>query len=232
MVQSDGGQAGELEEPSAVQEFYLKTFEFPAGFMTQYTASILTADPLHQALAAGFPIGKRFRAAPVVRVCDANPLHLGHDARADGRWRIYAFADDAVPGEESALERFADWITHSAASPVVAFTPQGADLDAWFDLKVVYQQRFDDVDLSRVPKAFLPHRGPMRLVDYEKVFAAGPGPDGTGEDIFEIRGVDRGGAIVVARPDQYVANVLPLAATEQLSAFFEPVLLRTPLAGA
>ena len=49
-------------------------------------------------LATGFPIGKRFKSAPVVRVCDGNPVHLGHHARADGRWRIYVFADEAVPG--------------------------------------------------------------------------------------------------------------------------------------
>ena len=28
----------------------------------------------------GFPIGKRFKSAPVVRVADANPVHLGHHA--------------------------------------------------------------------------------------------------------------------------------------------------------
>ena len=33
------------------------------------------------------------------------------------------------------------------------------------------------------------------------------------------------GAIVVVRPDQYVAAVLPLDAHEAVDAFFEPVLL-------
>jgi phenol 2-monooxygenase len=43
-------------------------------------------------------------------------------------------------------------------------------------------------------------------------------------DIFELRGVDRGGVVVVVRPDQYVANVLPLTATAELGAFFAPLL--------
>jgi phenol 2-monooxygenase len=30
--------------------------------------------------------------------------------------------------------------------------------------------------------------------------------------------------VVVVRPDQYVANVLPLAATAELAAFFGPLL--------
>ena len=44
------------------------------------------------------------------------------------------------------------------------------------------------------------------------------------QDIFEARGIDPGGAIVVVRPDQYVANVLPLTAFDELAAFFGPIL--------
>ncbi|HVJ28276.1 MAG TPA: hypothetical protein VM493_12085, partial [Vicinamibacterales bacterium] len=75
-----------------------------------------------------------------------------------------------------------------------------------------------------VPEIFLPKGGPFGLVDYEKVFAAGPAPDGSEEDIFALRGLDRGGVVVVVRPDQYVANVLPLGATSELTAFFDPLM--------
>ena len=214
----------ELEDPSAVQEFYLETFEFPAGFMTQYPPSLLIGEPVHQALATGYPLGKRFRSAEVVRVSDATPMHLGHHARADGRWRIYVFADREEAGVASPLSDFAEWLEHSRDSPVLAHTPAGADLDALFDVKVIYQQRFDAVDLRRVPRVFLPQTGALRLIDYQKVYAAGPAPDGTGEDIFEARDIDRAGAVVVVRPDQYVANVLPLSACDALSGFFKPIL--------
>jgi phenol 2-monooxygenase (NADPH) len=167
----------------------------------------------------------------VVRVSDANPVHLGHHARADGRWRIYVFAGPERPGVASPLSDFADWLEHSPQSPLVTHTPDGADLDAWFDVKVIYQQRFEAVDLRQVPKVFLPRTGMLGLIDYEKVYAAGPGPDGTGEDIFATRGIDRGGAVVVVRPDQYVAHVLPLTATEALSAFFRRILRPKQLAG-
>lgn len=47
-----------------------------------------------------------------------------------------------------------------------------------------------------------------------------------GPDVFELRGIDRAhGALVVVRPDQYVANVLPLDAHEALAAFFAAILL-------
>jgi phenol 2-monooxygenase len=204
----------ELDDPAELEQFYVKTFEFPAGFMTQYEPSLIVAASNHQALAEGFPIGKRFKSAPVVRVADGNPVQLGHHARADGRWRIYVFADR----DGSAVLDLAAWLTTGLDSPLAA-TPPGLDADAWFDVKVVYPQAHAEVDLTRVPEAFLPRTGPFGLIDYEKVYAADPA-----SSIFEARGVSRAGAIVVVRPDQYVANVLPLTATSELTAFFGPIL--------
>ena len=208
----------EFDDPNELADFYVRTAEFPAGFMTQYAPSLITGGDEHQPLAEGFPVGKRFKSALVSRVCDGNPVHLGHHATADGRWRIYLFADPAAPGEESELRRTAEWLATAAASPLAA-TPAGADRDAWFDVKVVYQQPHEDVEFAAVPEVFLPRRGPFQLIDYEKVYAVLPDAD-----VFAERGIDRAGAIVVVRPDQYVSAVLPLTATDELAAFFAPIL--------
>ena len=103
----------DFESPSELEDFYVKTAEFPAGFMTQYQPSMIVAKPTHQQLAAGFPIGKRFKSAPVIRVADGNPVHLGHHHRADGRWRIYAFAAPAGGDGTSVLDEWADWLANS-----------------------------------------------------------------------------------------------------------------------
>ncbi len=208
----------EFDDPSDLEDFYVRTAEFPAGFMTEYGPSMLTAEPARQGLASGFPLGKRFKSAPAVRVCDANPVQLGHHATADGRWRIYVFADAAQPGTGSPVDGFADWITTSPDS-LVAATPAGYDADAWFDVKVIYQQQHEDISINDVPAAFKPQVGPFKLTDYEKVYATDPSAD-----IFELRGINRGGAIVVVRPDQYVANILPLTATKELADFFRAIL--------
>lgn len=210
----------DLEDPTRLEDFYVSTAEFPAGFMTQYAPSMIVAEPVHQRLATGFPVGKRFKSALVTRVADANPVHLGHHHRADGRWRIYAFADAPAPGEASALAAWAQWLAQAPDSPLRAHTPKGRDVDSVFDVKVVYQQDHTSVDLGRVPGAFLPRTGPFSLIDYEKVYAALPA-----EDIFDLRGIDRGGAVVVVRPDQYVAAVFPLTATGMLAEFFGRNLL-------
>lgn len=160
-----------------------------------------------------------------MRVCDGNVVHLGHHAKADGRWRIYAFADASAAGEEgSALDAWADWMA-SPGSPLERYTPAGADADAVFDVKAIYPQRFEDVDIARVPALFLPRTGPLGLTDWEKVYAAGPSA-WTDADIFAERGIDPAvGAVVVVRPDQYVAAVLPLTATDELAEFFAGNLL-------
>ncbi|GLY19521.1 phenol 2-monooxygenase [Kineosporia sp. NBRC 101677] len=206
--------AEQMPDPSLLETFYVQTFEFPAGFMTQYEPSVLTAENTHQDLALGCPIGKRFKSAIVHRVSDTTPIHLGHHARADGRWRIYVFADESRPGS-GAAHQFAGWLADDPASPVRAHTPQHLDLDAWFDVKIVYQQQFGEIDLRRVPAVFKPDRGRFRITDWEKVHATGEE-----HDIFTERRISRDGALVVVRPDQYVANVLPLTAHDELSAFF------------
>ncbi|WES66283.1 FAD-binding monooxygenase [Microbacter sp. GSS18] len=209
----------EITDPNELATFYLGTAEFPSGFMTQYGPSMIESAGEHQALADGFPIGKRFKSVEVVRVCDGNVVHLGHHAKADGRWRIYAFADAPAAGEASALADWAEWLA-SPGSPLARFTPDGADVDAVFDVKAVYQQPFEDVDITRVPAVFLPRTGPLGLTDWEKVYAGAPNA-WTDADIFAERGIDRRGAVVVVRPDQYVATVLPLSATAELSEFFD-----------
>ena len=205
----------EISDPGELADYYLKTSEFPSGFMTQYTPSMITGAADHQTLAAGFPIGKRFKSAHVVRVSDGNTVHIGHHARADGRWRMYAFADAPTAGEASALTDWATWLSTSPESPLALYTPAATDIDSVFDVKVIYQQRFEDVEIMRVPSTFLPKTGPLDLTDWEKTYAVLPG-----DDIFEVREVAREGAVVVVRPDQYVAHVLPLTATDELAAFF------------
>ncbi|KQZ22966.1 FAD-dependent monooxygenase [Microbacterium sp. Root553] len=206
----------EITDPGDLATYYLATAEFPSGFMTQYTSSMITGTDAHQALAAGFPLGKRFKSAEVVRVGDGNVVHLGHHARADGRWRVYAFG-----GREAST--LAAWAAEAA--PVLArFTPEGADEDAVFDVKAIYQQPYEQVEVTSAPALFQPQTGPLGLTDWEKVYAAGPSK-WTETDIFAARELSRDGVVVVVRPDQYVAAILPLDGVDELAAFFDGALV-------
>ncbi|MDX2401080.1 FAD-dependent monooxygenase [Microbacterium algeriense] len=206
----------EISDPNELATYYLATAEFPSGFMTQYTASMITGTDAHQGLAAGFPLGKRFKSAEVVRVGDGNVVHLGHHAKADGRWRVYAFGDRTG-------EALAAWAAE--AEPVFArYTPADADADAVFDVKAVYQQPFEEVEVTSTPALFQPRTGPLGLTDWEKVYAAGPSK-WCDTDIFDARELSRDGVVVVVRPDQYVAAVFPLGATAELDGFLRGAFL-------
>ena len=199
------------DDPADIGAFYEETVEFPAGFLTEYKESIIVGSKQYQELATGFPIGRRFRSAPVSRIADAQTINVGHHFRADGRWRVYVFADK----DGSEMTELARWLETSDDSPVRTFTPAGTDVDSVFDVKVIYQQPYTDIEVGDVPTFFRPKVGPYELVDYEKAYAVLPE-----DDFFEARGISRDGAIVIVRPDMYVGHVLPLTARDELAEFF------------
>ncbi|BEI84614.1 hypothetical protein CcaverHIS002_0500150 [Cutaneotrichosporon cavernicola] len=207
----------DFESPTELEDFYVRTAEFPAGFMTEYKPGLLTGSTEHQALAKGYPVGKRFKSTLVSRRSDGNPVHLGHTALADGKYRIYVFADPPKAGQPSKVADLGRWLQEDPASPI-----QGRQ--HWFDVKVIYQQRHNDFELLDTPDVFRPAYGKFGVRQYDRIFGVHPQVD-----IFEERGLSREGVVVVVRPDQYVAQVLPLTATKELAEYFAGVMpLRRP----
>ncbi len=218
-----GSAEGEGVDPEAFQRYFVRQGRFTAGTATRYEPSLICAKPAFQHLAAGFPLGMRFHSAPVIRLVDAKPMQLGHAAGADGAWRIYAFADSRNPQDPAsriaALCRFLD----SDGSPTERFTPSGDDPDSVIDVRAIFQQGHRDLAVNGMPPVLLPRKGRFGLIDYEKMFC----PDlKAGTDVFAMRGVDREqGCMVVVRPDQYVAHVLPLNGFDALAEFFEGFMM-------
>ena len=201
-------------DPKEFQKYFERHGRFTAGMGTHYRPSVLTGAATHQHLATGFVIGTRFHSAPVVRITDARPVQLGHAGKADGRWRLYAFAG----ADGTGLRELCRFLEEAPDSPVRSYTRAGRDIDAVFDVRAVFQQGHRELAIESMPALLLPRKGRYGLRDYEKVFS----PDlKNGPDIYDARGIDRAqGALVVVRPDQYVAHVLPLHAHRELADFF------------
>ena len=214
----ESGAEGEGVDPKEFQAYFVAQGRFTAGTATQYKPSLICGESTFQHLAAGFPVGMRFHSAPVIRLVDAKLVELGHAGRADGAWRLYAFADSRNPQDHAsrlgALCRF----LQTDKSPTQRFTPSGDDMDAVIDVRAIFQQGHRDLAVSGMPTVLLPRKGRFGLIDYEKMFC----PDlKAGTDIFKMRGVDREqGCMVVVRPDQYIAHVLPLHGFDALADFF------------
>src|SRR3954451_575214 len=219
----DSAEAGgEGVDPEEFQRYFVQQGRFTAGVATQYAPSMITREPTYQHLAEGFPVGMRSHSGPVVRLADAKPVHLGHVARADGAWRLYVFADRPDPASpDSRARALCDFLV-SEKSPLARYTPAGADPDAVIDVRAVFQQGHRELAVEQLPPVLQPRKGPFGLVDHEKVCC----PDPRAGDVFDLRGIDRElGCLVVVRPDQYVAHVLPLDAHGELADFFAGVLV-------
>jgi phenol 2-monooxygenase (NADPH) len=211
-----------LPDPEQFQRYFVAQGRFTAGVATRYARSMITAEATFQHLAEGFPIGMRFPSSRVIRLADAKPLHLGHVARADGAWRVYIFAGWRDPaGEASPVRELCEFLD-SDASPIGRFTPADAAPDSVIDVRAIFQQDHRSLDVAQMPPVLLPRKGRFGLTDYEKMFC----PDPAAEDIFDLRRVNREtGCVVVVRPDQYVAHILPLDEHDALAEFFAGILI-------
>lgn len=219
--------AGKRFDPAETQRYFVRHGRYTAGTAVHYRPSLLTGEATYQHLAAGLTIGMRFHSAPVVRLADAKPIQLGHTIKADGRWRIFAFAgaEDPTAGD-SPIGRLCAFLADAEGSPVRRYTPAGADIDSVIDFRAIFQQRHESLAIERMPSFLLPRKGRFALRDYEKIFCADAK---TSNDIFNMRGIDRErGCMVVVRPDQYISIILPLDGYEPLAAFFDRFMRRWP----
>ncbi|MDE2790131.1 MAG: FAD-binding monooxygenase [Paracoccaceae bacterium] len=215
-------EGGSLD-PREFQDYFTRFGRYTAGTAIRYMPSLITSEARHQSLAEGLTVGMRFHSAPVVRLADAKPVHLGHTVKADGRWRLFAFADSGDPTlPSSRLAALCDFLAESPESPVRVYTPAGADIDSIIDVRAVLQWGHRDMSIVDMHPFLVPRKGRLGLQDREKVFC--PDLKG-GDDIFAMRRIDRNrGCVVIVRPDQYVAEVLPLDAYHDLAGFFGRIM--------
>ena len=227
-LKKPGDPAGTGIEPAEVQRYFVQHGRYTAGTATRYKPALLTGPSTHQHLAEGLMIGTRFHSTPVIRLGDGKLMQLGETLAADGRWRLIAFAgQNDGAGAASPVGRLCSHLVESPKSPLRRYTPAGADLDAIFDVRAVFQQSHRQLPITAMPELLFPRKGRYGLRDYEKAFCAlaetGQSP---GQNIYTLRRIDRKqGCLVVVRPDQYIAHILPLDATDALAAFFDGFML-------
>ncbi|WP_284266864.1 FAD-dependent monooxygenase [Roseicyclus amphidinii] len=217
----------EADDMPPVQRQFIRQGRYTAGVAVTYAPSVLTGPKTWQGLASRFEIGARFHSAPVLRLADAKRVELGHTVRADGRWRVFAFAPDEDPTtKDGAVARLAAALADPALSPLARHSVDGAEVDALIDLRAVLPVELGAVDITDLPPIFLPRKGRFGLQDYEKLFCPLPNP---ADDIYEMRGIDRAaGCLVVVRPDQHVGHVMPFDGVERLGAYFDGIFRRPP----
>ncbi len=223
-LKKPGDADGTGMDAADVQRYFVQHGRYTAGTATRYTPALLTGASTHQHLAQGLVIGTRFHSTPVTRLGDGKLMQLGETLKADGRWRLMAFAGQTDRAEPtSPVGQLCSYLSESAQSPLKRYTPAGADIDAVFDVRAVFQQSHHTLAITDLPELLFPHKGRYGVRDYEKAFCA---LEDAKQSIYTLRGIDRAhGCLVLVRPDQYIAHILPLGDTDALAAFFDGFML-------
>ncbi|SMX44657.1 FAD-dependent monooxygenase [Octadecabacter ascidiaceicola] len=215
----DGSEKAQVDT-AKIEAFMKRQSGFVSGTSIEYFPSYICTGQENQGLATGFNIGQRFHSAEATRVADGASQHLGHLVKADGRWRIFLFggAQDPIQTTSDA-HQFIDFLANDAASPVLKYTPKRSDFDSVIDTYAVFQQ--SDLSMHDLHGALWPAKGKYGLRDYEKVFHAQED-----NDVYDLRGIDRDtGCIVIVRPDQHIASILPVTAHDDLAQFFDVFMI-------
>ncbi|KAF4435835.1 putative phenol hydroxylase [Fusarium austroafricanum] len=200
---------------------FVETGRYTAGMATKYKPSVLTClDESDGVIASGLTVGMRFPSAPVVRLSDTKPMQLNKVLAADGRWHVLTFCSGDA--SKKAL--------HEAATElgnlVKMFTPPGEGADTVINHTLVIKAERKSIQIDQLPEVFLPRTGPYSLKNVHRVFVddASPYMLGCGQ-AFSKYGIDaEQGAIIVVRPDLYVARVLSLSGVTELFSFFQGCL--------
>ncbi|EMD39328.1 hypothetical protein CERSUDRAFT_82057 [Gelatoporia subvermispora B] len=178
---------------------------FTSGIGIHYAPS-LVVNTTHQSAARNLVIGQRMLPHVFVRAADARPVELHDLLPADARFKLLVFT-----GAPSAAQLAR---VHSLAEDMAR--PEGAlRVHAHaMDVLAISAGTKDDVDYTDIPEVFRSHWSKV-LVDDSDMFGR------TGGGGYEAYGIDARGALVVVRPDGYVAMVAPFEHHRDIDRYFE-----------
>ncbi|KAK5655302.1 hypothetical protein OQA88_5869 [Cercophora sp. LCS_1] len=205
-----------------VAEGFVKAGRYTAGQAVRYEGGLLTQGGGEE-LARGVEVGMRFPSAKVVRFADAKGMELVKGMPGDGQWFLVVFAGDLAREDvRGRLEK-----TCQALNSIVKkFTPDGMDPDSVIDRILVLPGDRKSVEQEQIPEFFTPVTGKWRMKSLMKTFADDEGYNSPHGHAYELYGVGpEKGAVVVVRPDQYVAKITSLEDVESLSGYFGKFLI-------
>ena len=142
-----------------LSDYFVQHGRYTAGVATSYPARSTHlhgrrgAPARRRGLPGGLPVP--FRARAPGRRCQGDAV--GHAATADGRWRVYAFADAG----EQRFDAFVDWLGEDPGSPVNRHRLPGEDLDARIDVRAVLQRPHTEIALPALPEVLRPSSGAL-----------------------------------------------------------------------
>ncbi|OBZ73534.1 Phenol 2-monooxygenase [Grifola frondosa] len=187
-------------------EEFLNAFQtfgaFSSGIGVHYLPSAVV-NPQHQSCATNLIVGQRMLPHIFIRAADARPYEIQDLLPADTRFKVLVFAGDTP--DKAQLERV-NALAAEMGKPESFLTRFGHGEPAKvFDILAISSAKKDIVNYTDLPQLLRPHWSKVLLDDVD-MFAR------TGGGGYEAYGIDpHKGALVIVRPDGYVALWLHLS---------------------
>ncbi|KAK3296514.1 FAD binding domain-containing protein [Chaetomium fimeti] len=211
--------------PQQVAQQFVKAGRYTAGQAVHYDPSVVTAvGEYDKEVMSNVTVGMAFPSAQVVRFCDAKAMQLVKGLPANGRWYIVVFAGDVAKPEIAAR---LNKVSRSLEQTAHRFTPTGAYPDSVIDRVLVIASNRTSVEQEEIPAFFTPVTGQRGMKCLTKVYADEESYNSGHGHAYEAYGVNpEEGALVVVRPDHYVAKVAALGEVESIQVFFDGFLVQ------
>ncbi|GAA5934705.1 hypothetical protein JCM1841_001782 [Sporobolomyces salmonicolor] len=224
--------ADDLDEGVDLKEFkdvFATGNLFAAGMSIDYADSIVvgkggeggSAVKSKQHLASKLPVGQRLFSAQVVNHASATADQITTRIPFTGAYRLLVFPGNvAEPKAMDRLKRLANYLD-SADSCVSKYTPSNLPRWSVIDPITIHSSPRTSVELYDFPQPsiFHPH-------NYKRIYVDEPSYHRGDGKAYEAYGISKEeGALVVVRPDQYVALIVGLEDTDLLDAYFAQTML-------
>jgi len=203
---------------------FYKGNKFASGTAINYDASVIVAKEgsivSKQELAPEVEIGTRLKSHRVVRHSEGLSIHIGDLLVSDGRFRILLFAGKATDSAQmKRIEAFGKYLD-SENSIISKYTRKGEKRDSTIEVLTIHSNTRDEIEMHDFPVPSL-----FPKYDYNKIYADTESIHFGHGEIYKNYGIDRTkGAVIVIRPDGYIAAVTDLEDTELLDKYFAAFL--------
>ncbi|KAJ3574670.1 hypothetical protein NPX13_g4290 [Xylaria arbuscula] len=230
LFSTSGGEGGGI-----TPELFVKAGRYTAGLAIRYENSMITAATDVSSLATNLTVGTRFPSARVVRVGDAKPMWLTKALPADSRWHLVVFGGDILDEDtarklhklaldlDNLVRTFTPFESNPDPKPKgpIGIEKQWGVPDGLFNIILVLSSKRANVEIETIPKTFTPETGKWKLKNLLNIFVEDESHNDIHKRAYEAYGIDpKKGAIVVVRPDQYIARVDPLDHAHCINSFF------------
>lgn len=220
-------QANGDHDANYFSDAFIKAGKYTAGLTARYDdSSIISAARSTPSLAKNIEVGMRFPSQQVVRLCDAKAMQIVRAMLADGRWRVVVFAGDIREQAKAEKLRGIAAYLDSERGPVRRFTAKSADIDSFIEPLVVLHGERVKMEQEWIPDYMWPVTGKWKMRDVHKTFVDDDSYNSGHGHAYERWGVDpEVGAVVIVRPDHYVALVTGLDDYDGIGRLFEGFML-------